>query len=78
MTGFTKGTWKIDEDFDIFCNDIIVAICAGTKVTEGQKANARLIVHAPKMYKVLKKSNSKRDQSSNLSLYQQKKATEAL
>lgn len=42
---FTKGEWRVSDDFDIYCGAVLVSY-----VVEGSEDDAHLIAAAPDMY----------------------------
>ena len=61
--GYTKGDWKVEDDWNILSGKRLVANCGGyagnyESVVEENKANAQLIAAAPNLYKALQESTS--------------------
>ncbi len=58
MSDFTKGEWKVNAHYGcIHSGETLIARIAGfseVASTPETEANARLIVHAPEMFKLLK------------------------
>ena len=59
MLNYTKGEWTVEDETNIFCGDRLIATAGGysdnyTSPRAENKANARLITQAPRMYEALK------------------------
>ena len=55
MSNFTKGTWRLeDKNREVYCGIFPIANISYEFLSLSEaEANARLIMHAPKMYEIL-------------------------
>ena len=55
MSKFTKGTWRLeDKNREVYCGIFPIANISYEFLSLSEaEANARLIMHAPKMYEIL-------------------------